>query len=109
MGRPSRIANREPIEESRHCGLHPIRRPATEEEQTRALEVEVLATHLRLGKIGGLRCRWAARLRHRAAPVGNPNPLFVPDNGPWLNLLYFQEMCKFLIVNQSILHEMSPH
>jgi hypothetical protein len=44
----SRIANREPIKESRHRRLHPIRRPVIEEEQTRALEVarRLLRAHL---------------------------------------------------------------
>jgi len=34
-----RIANHEPIEESRHRGNHPVLRQATEDEQTRVLEV----------------------------------------------------------------------
>jgi hypothetical protein len=34
-----RIANDEPIEESRHRGKHPALRPATEDEQTRVLEI----------------------------------------------------------------------
>src|SRR5208337_4125140 len=44
-----------------------------------------LATHLRLGKTGGLMCRWASRRRHREAQAGTPNPLSIPDNGAWLN------------------------
>jgi hypothetical protein len=34
-----RIANKEPIEESRHRGCHPALRPATENEQSRVLAV----------------------------------------------------------------------
>ena len=34
-----RIANKEPIEESRHRGCHPALRPATEDEQSRVLAV----------------------------------------------------------------------
>src|SRR5208337_5059698 len=44
-----------------------------------------LATHLRLGKTGGLMCRWASRRRHREAQAGTPNPLSIPDNGAWIN------------------------
>lgn len=33
-----RIANKEPIEESRHRGDHPVRRPVTEEERTRVID-----------------------------------------------------------------------
>src|SRR5208337_5665449 len=50
---------------------------------------EVLATHLRLGKTGGLMCRWASRRRHREAQAGTPNPLSIPDNCAWLSLQVF--------------------
>ncbi len=48
--------------------------------------LKLLATHFRLGKTGGLRCRWAFRRRHREARVPVPNPLSIPDTGAWLNL-----------------------
>jgi len=34
-----RIANHEPIQESRHRGKHPALRPATEEERIRVIEI----------------------------------------------------------------------
>ena len=45
-----------------------------------------LATHLRLGKTGGLRCLWTSRPRRQEAQADIPVPLFIPDEGAWPKL-----------------------